>query len=235
MSEVYAWLAVKGASAEEACASLGLERSGADCDYLDAEVSGATLSTGWYVVVVGSEMFDFFMDFSLEELSRSHDLAILDVEEHVMYFNLAYWADGARQWNLAHDGQEGVYHLEAEGELPGDFDALKAEYVGKQDEAGGEDAGVDYLSEVPLELARRVTGFRYNFRHDQEPEFEELDLPDDFDEAAVPPRPADFGEDEPEPGPSPQLEPEASPQPDHQAEPPEPSRLERLLLKWFGR
>jgi hypothetical protein len=230
MSEVYSWLAIKAASADEACDKLGLTRSGDECDYLESVFSGAALPTAWYVVVTGREAFDFFMDFSLEQLSESHDLMVMEVEEHVMQFSLEYWRDGAVLWSVLHDAQQGVYHLEGEGELPGDFDALKAEYVKQQDEAGGENASVDCLCEVPLELALSVTGFRYNLRYEdsQEPVFEELDVSYNFEETAALLRSDNREEAE-------ALPPEQEPRPEPDTEPPEPSRLERFLMKWFGR
>lgn len=231
MGSAYSWLAMKGASPDEAYSKLGLTRCGGEADYFEAIFSGAALPKGWYVVVVGSEAFDFFMAFRLEELSESHDLVFIEVEEHVMQFNLEYWRGGARLWRVLHDGQQGVYHLEAEGDLPGDFDALKAEYVKQQDEAGGEKAGADCLCEVPVELARRITGFGYNLQCDEdeeEPVFEELDVSDDFDETAALEKPDSREEAEAQSPAQPQHEP---PQP----QPPEPpSRLERWLQKLVG-
>ena len=231
MSEVYSWLAMKGASADEACGKLGLTRSGEECDYFESVFSGAALPTGWYVAVAGREAFDFFMDFSLERLSESHDLMVMEVEEHVMQFKLDYWRNGACLWRVLHDGQQGVYHLEGEGELPADFEALKAEYVKQLDEAGGENAHVDYLCEVPLELARRVTGFGYNMRAadgEEEPVFEELDVSDDYEEIVALQGAADFEEDETQPPAPPEQDPQAG------AEPREPGRLERWLQKLCG-
>ena len=179
MGSAYSWLAMKDASADEACEVLGLVRCGGEYDFPETEFSGAALPKGWYVVVAGSEMFDYFMDFSLEELSRSHDLVVLEVEEHTMFFNLSYWRGGVRLWGVMHDGEGGLYHLETEGEPPAVFASLHAEYAGRQDEAGGSNASVDWLCEVPVELARRITGFAYNRRYgdnEKNPVFEELDV-----------------------------------------------------------
>lgn len=185
MGSAYAWLAIKDASADEACEMLGLVRCGGAFDSPETEISGAAMPTGWYLIAVGSVMFDFFMDFSLEELSESHDVMNFDVEEHFMYFKLTYWRGGKNLWNVIHDGGDNVYHLQAEGELPVDFDSLRAEQLKNQNEAGGERAGVDHICEIPLELAHRITGFRYDIRRLDEdaPVFEELDIPDDDDEA----------------------------------------------------
>lgn len=228
MGSAYSWLAMKDVSADEACEALGLVRCGGEFDFPETVFSGAALPNGWYVVVVGSEAFDFFMDFSLEDLSESRDLIVIEVEEHVMYFNLAYWRGGVRLWSVVHDGQEGVYHLEAEGDLPVDFETLKAKYIEQQNNVGGENAGVDCLSEVPVELARGITGFGYNLSYDddeEEPVFEELDVSHDVvDETS--------GFEEPNDREEPETQP---PEPDPGESPPPPSRLELWLLKWFDR
>lgn len=186
MGSAYAWLAMKGAAADAACAAVGLAPTGGKVDEFEAEFAGAALATGWYVVVTIAGGFDHFWDMDPKELSAEHDVLVLQVEEHVMYIALAYWRGGKCLWDVTHNGQEGVYHLEADGDLPAEFDALREEYTAKQDAEGGEEAGVDYLAEVPAELARRITGFRYNFSYPagEAPEFEELEYAGDADESS---------------------------------------------------
>ncbi len=53
----------------------------------------------------------------------------------------------------------------AEGTLPQQYDPIRKQHVTEQDEAGGESADVDAIFDVPVELARALTGFRY----DQDP------------------------------------------------------------------
>ena len=58
-----------------------------------------------------------------------------------------------------HDLQRGAGHLETEGTLPPVFapvrDRLSAERAGKQDR-------VDYIFDVPVEVAKALTGFRHD-------------------------------------------------------------------------
>ena len=185
MGSSYAWLAMKDVSGDAACAAVGLAPTGDKVDEFEADLAGAALPTGWYVVVTVAGGFDHFWDMDPKELSAEHDVLVLQVEEHVMYIALAYWRGGKCLWDVTHNGPEGVYHLEADGDLPAEFDALREEYTAKQDAEGGEEAGVDYLAEVPTELARHITGFRYNFSDPtgEEPEFEELDYAAHDDES----------------------------------------------------
>lgn len=187
MGSAYAWMAMKDASADEACAAVNLVRSGGAADHPESVYfSGTALPGGWYVVAANAEAFDYFMDMDLAELSASRDLVVFEAEEHMMYFALAYWRGGARLWEVTHRGNEGVYNLDADGELPAEFDSLRADYKAKQDAEGGEGASVDFLAEVPLQLARHITGFGYNFSYPagEEPAFEELHYAGDADESS---------------------------------------------------
>ena len=229
MGSAYTWLAMKDASADEACEALGLVRCGGTFDFPETEYSGAALPKGWYVVVVNTNEFEYFMNFGLGKLSGLHDLVVVEVFETIMSFRLAYWRGGARLWEVIHNGHDGVYHLDAEGELPADFDSLRLEQVAKQDAEGGEDAEVDCLSEVPLELARRITGFGYNLRYDagEEPIFEELAVSDDADETS--------GSEEPDSREaSDEQPPRARPQPRPAQGPPPSGGLVRRLRRWLG-
>lgn len=73
----------------------------------------------------------------------------------------AGWQDGKRIWSCTHDAQEGTYHLEAEGSLPAEFDSLRRQRFEEQDAAGGSQADVDYIFDIPLDAATRVTGFSH--------------------------------------------------------------------------
>lgn len=217
MGSAYAWLAMKDTSADEACAAVNLVRSGEGADHPESVYfSGTALPGGWYVVATNEEAFDYFMDMDLGDLSAARDLAVFEAEEHMMYFSLAYWQAGARLWEVNHDGQQGVYHLDAEGELPATFDALHAEFKAKQDAEGGTGAGVDYLAEVPQALARHITGFGYNFSYPagEEPAFEELHYAGDAEESSDPDTADSPGESGGQPPPAaPQSGPDTGPEP----------------------
>jgi hypothetical protein len=152
------WLAIKGASADDACAALGLTRAGGDSPYPDHTYSGAALPTGWYLVVGNDEGYEALLGKDMQALSGAHDVVACEVEEHVMFSSAASWHEGKRIWRLAHDSDKGIEHLDAEGQLPDDYETVRQEFSAEQ----AEEEDVDYIFEIPLELARRLAGFKHD-------------------------------------------------------------------------
>ena len=74
------------------------------------------------------------------------------------------WAEGERKWSASHDAQRARDHLEAEGEVPEAYPTIMAGAKMKQALANENKKRVDYLFDVPVDLAQSVTGFR----HDEE-------------------------------------------------------------------
>jgi hypothetical protein len=161
MGFALSWLAVKGTTAEKVRESLGLSSTGEREEIPESPVVGAALPGGWYLVVFNE---GFPEESTLKTLSGIGELVFAAVEEHVMYSTAAGYRDGERKWSVAHDAQKGITHLEADGELPDAFAAIRAAMLAEQEGAGGENADVDYLFDVPVNLAAELTGFR----HDQD-------------------------------------------------------------------
>jgi hypothetical protein len=171
-----AWMAMKGTDADTACTALGLERKGGSQPHPETEFTGAALPGGWYLVVGNRSGYEFIAHNDLAALSQAREIIVCEVEEHVMYSSAALWRDGSCLWKVVHESDRGIYHLEVEGEPPPEFEAVRAEYVAKQDGESDEDMRVDFIFEVPLRLARDIVGYK----HDQveatekRPSFEEL-------------------------------------------------------------
>jgi len=72
------------------------------------------------------------------------------------------WVDGKQVWSLAHDGSEGGDSLEVEGQLPEIFEELKQEAIAAQAESEREGGCVDFVFDIPLDLAADLTGFRHD-------------------------------------------------------------------------
>ena len=78
----------------------------------------------------------------------------------------ACWRGGHRVWSVYHDsgGRSGSLHLDIKGEPPAPFAEIRTRLTSEQEAAGGKKARVDMVFDVPVELARSVTGYR----HDQD-------------------------------------------------------------------
>ena len=81
------------------------------------------------------------------------------VLEHAMISYAGFWQDGRPVWEVRHDGGE---HLEASGDLPTEFSAIRDAAMAKQRARKPGPWGVDYLFEVPLDTAATITKFRHD-------------------------------------------------------------------------
>jgi hypothetical protein len=161
------WLAVR-APEQVVLRALGLVTTGGR-DELPAEspIAGAQLPDDWYLVVLDRYEHPLVRDDVLRRVSELGELVAAGAEEHVMCSVASGWREGERVWRARHDPQAGIDHLELEGEPPAGFDAIRSDLLQQQHDAGGRDAEVDYVFEIPLETARRVSGFSYQ---DAEPD-----------------------------------------------------------------
>ena len=142
---------------------LGLAETG-ERDELAAEsgIGGASLPDGWYAVVFDRYDHPLVGDDVLARLSEGCELVAAGAEEHVMVSFAEAWRDGERTWFVTHDSEQGIEHLDTDGSLPEGFEAIRSQGLDEQQAAGGEDADVDHLFDVPLETAKGITGFAYD-------------------------------------------------------------------------
>lgn len=153
------WLAVRGVPSSTVHASLGLKAAE---DRTNSVFEGAELPTGWYLVIAGESGHRMLGVDAAQRLSHLSDVIIGDVEEHVMVSTTAAWRAGRQVWSVTHDSQQDVEHLVSNGELPSEYDRIREQFMLQQAAAGGRDAQVDYLFEVPVKLAFNITGYRYD-------------------------------------------------------------------------
>jgi hypothetical protein len=71
------------------------------------------------------------------------------------------WADGKKLWLVTHESRPGPTHLLSRGALPSEFPSIHDRQAAKQ----AADATADYYFDIPVDLARALTGFR----HDEDP------------------------------------------------------------------
>jgi hypothetical protein len=157
-----AWTAVEQTSAA-VLAQLGLAESDVRGDFYGFPLAGMTLPNGWYIVT--AKACDHWIGSSrtLSKLSNACRVISCVVEEHVTYSSAAFWRDGRQKWAVRHRGGDfGIMDLVTEGSLPEDFAEIRARGFSRQAAAGGAEAEVDYVFEVPLELAESTVKFKHD-------------------------------------------------------------------------
>lgn len=151
------WVAVTGLGKDEVLARLALEDSGDSADCFQRRIETcAELPNGWFLLTRG----DGFKDAELASLSRGSRLVTGDGDETTMFSAAAGWADGLRQWAVDHNPERGLSDLNIEGEAPPELAAILAQARADQAEAGGDEADVDFVFDVPQALSGALCGWR---------------------------------------------------------------------------
>jgi hypothetical protein len=169
-----AWLATRGKPIESLFAELNLRRTGTAGQYTDDPMVGAPLEDGWYLLVARGCDHRMITDPVLKTISRGCRMIACSVEEHMTWSLTMEWDNGRELWSVYHQGDEEVHNLTASGALPDFFASIRDEIMAEQAAEGGADAGVDCVFEAPLELARRITGFRHSSDENVSGQFEIL-------------------------------------------------------------
>jgi hypothetical protein len=126
----------------------------------ESPISGSELPGGWYVLFLNDLIHPYMSAETLRELSSGCTVLGCQVEEHVMVSASFLYKNGTRMWKVLHEAEKGLYDLQIDGVPPESFSI--SEFRQRQDAAGGEVAGVDYIFDAPLELARRICGYRHD-------------------------------------------------------------------------
>ena len=160
-----AWIAVQTRDHASLFELAQVRPSEGSDEFFESPISGAALNEGWFLLVGQGCDNRLINRTLLESLSARWPCVACSIEEHVMFSSAAFWRAGAEVWSAAHNAQKGIFDLVVSGELPGSFDHLRASKFREQEAEGGQSADVDLVFEVPLLLAKELTGFK----HDEAP------------------------------------------------------------------
>ncbi len=173
------WIGVRGRSKDEVLAELNMVDTGVADTENTARFSCAELPNGW--LIISSTKFDFASPKTISSVSGGGLAIGCAVEDHVMFSGVRAYEDGRLKWSVIHDSDSGIYDLSIGGEPPAELAAIRDRLMRQQDEKGGSKAGVDFVFDIPIELAQAVCGFRHDEPPDPFPVFTEL-------EPGLPPR-----------------------------------------------
>jgi hypothetical protein len=79
-----------------------------------------------------------------------------------MFSTAAGWRDGEQIWAVTHSSEEGIEHLDSQGELPVNFALIRDRRFSQQRAADGKGLPVDYIFDIPVALAESLTGYRHD-------------------------------------------------------------------------
>jgi hypothetical protein len=145
-------------------AELGFRMTGEYDELAESPLCSIEMPSGWYLIVSNRSELVAPPEAMQRISSSGAELVTCFVEEHVMVSSATAWKGGRQLWSVVHDAQQKRDHLAIEGEVPTCFDAILNRLRDEQRQANAEKRGVDYIFDVPVELARALVGYR----HDQD-------------------------------------------------------------------
>ena len=170
------WVAVKDKSVKDLSVLIGFEAvPESSISHPMEVVHSAGEASGWGFVVTTDFEDRLLNEKLLRQLSSDTRLIVCMVCESTMCASSEFWASGQRVWSIAHDSQTGnLTHLDVEGErLPKSLENYRAKAIAKQ----GDDVDVDHMFDVPLYVAREMTGFKHDDELPKGALFQEIRLP----------------------------------------------------------
>ena len=161
------WIAVRGSNEDAINSALGIRATEEREDIPESSCTAAELTNGWYIVFYneGSDAID---RYAKQLLSSAPEAIICSVEEHVMCSVVAGWTAGTKNWEVSHESEKGIFHLSQDGSVPAELTAIHEGLRTEQESHGREASGVDYIFDVPIDLAKAIVGFK----HDEDPDYD---------------------------------------------------------------
>jgi len=160
------WMAVKGKAPQAVRDEFSFRITDQREEIPESDLSAVEMPSGWYLIV-SNHTEQVVSDAAMRRLASSGcELVTCFVEEHVMVSRATGWKDGQLIWSVTHDAQESDTHLEVEGEPPAGFAVIRDRLTREQEE--DEEGGVDFIFNVPIDLAKEITGYS----HETEAEIE---------------------------------------------------------------
>jgi hypothetical protein len=119
------WVAVRGRTKSAVLSHLLLVDTGVVDEVNESPISGSELPGGWYLVFLNDVSHLFADSASAELLSVGGEVLTCHVEEHVMASAASSYVDGKFMWEILHESDLGIYHLDSRGELPAIYASVR--------------------------------------------------------------------------------------------------------------
>lgn len=156
MSGQVAWYAVKGKVRNEVLRALELKETERFLPRPGTSHCGVPLGTGWYLLYL-NDPDEPTLETAGQKLSAIAPVVACELHPRKKRSACASWKDGQREWSVSYDGRANAGAVQTAGSVPRSFAQVKDEFMARQ----GSDH-IDYVFEIPLQLARQLTGFKHD-------------------------------------------------------------------------
>jgi hypothetical protein len=152
------WLAFQGLDKAQLLERLGMTDTGEPDEVCEAPFSLCEGPTGWMILFAND--FGFGDKAQIAALSADSRVLLCRIHEGLMFSRAALYENGAQTWAVTHDAQEGLHDLHISGAPPEPLDAIRERLTGAQN--ADETGEVDFIFDIPVELAQSLTGYRHD-------------------------------------------------------------------------
>ena len=156
------WLGVRGLLPEQVHRRLGYFPSSRTSAWPEFPVAGYDRGNGWYIVWLDECIHPLNRKAALHTLSQGATVLITQVLESSMVSSIFSYVDGDKVWDITHEAEKGLWHLDVEGIPTQPFTTVRDKMLRLQRDSGGESADVDYMFEIPIVLGKKLSGFQHN-------------------------------------------------------------------------
>jgi hypothetical protein len=154
------WVAVKSATKADVLEMAGLRDTVTLDPVCEAPFSCTELPTGWTILF--SNDFDYASPERSEAFSARNIVLSCQIHEGVMYSGASFHDHGDHIWSVSHFSENGIMDVSVSGAPPAEFHAIRDNLLAKQSEPQIGPWEVDYVFDVPVELALAICGFRHD-------------------------------------------------------------------------
>lgn len=182
------WVAFKDMSADAVCDAIDAQRTGQHGDLFDADIMGAELPNGMYLVFMDGRGAHLGMAMDLPEKTGIQGEAFsYTCQDTSMTTMLSGWRDRQQIWEIMRypgvdedrhpDDVNSPQGFSVNGELPAAASRIMQQAQQQQQEASETgDEMVDYLYEVTADLGYELTGFQHDRQVPESVKFEILTI-----------------------------------------------------------
>jgi hypothetical protein len=156
------WIAFRHKTKDQVLEAARLVDTGESDEDNEAPMAGATLPGDWYLVRLDDCFHPFVTPSALAKFSDGCQVLGCQIEEGTMASDAFFYDHGHRVWNVTHQSERGIYDLAIEGAPPEFFGALRERLIEQQDKEGGEAADVDFIFDIPIQLAAEICLYRHD-------------------------------------------------------------------------
>jgi hypothetical protein len=162
MGYALSWLAIKNKDSATIRREFQFEETSQKEEFPESDLTAIQLGE-WYIIVGNGDWVVPLSELDFTALSRHCHLVFLNVEEHVMFSFFQYWVNGKKTCQVIHEASSGLDHLLEEGDFPPQYKSIKDKLVTahKEEQESGRNE-VDYIFDIPVELAQSIVGYRHD-------------------------------------------------------------------------